>query len=495
MASAGEAGTPDNEISMEFCKLGLRSDIAQAMDSKKITEPSPVQKQVIPRLIAGESLVMAACTGSGKTLAYLLPVIQNMRHQESKGYERLPKRPRCLVLVPTRELARQVLSEVKSVSHYCKVSSAVVLGGEPASQQKQALSRAVDVVVATPGRLVQHFQQGNVLFNQVMHVVVDEVDTMLTQGFGSEIRDVLRGTLRGKPKEGKGARCQLIMASATLTPGVQRLLSDANKLFESSIDDGMDAANDVNNLAKKTDPDDDEAESAVRMRIVEVDGVHRTLPNVRHDFVETKGTDKLVLLRTMLQQKLPGVQSARKNVKYMVFCNKLNSCVAIEKSLAELGVNCLPYHSGLKSQDRDSNLVSFRESTETGCDVLVCTDIAARGLDIPDIDHVVIYDFPLNPVDYIHRSGRTGRAGKKGRVTSLVNKRDEVLSNAIQGAIERGLPLDSLTSARADYRPGGALANVLGHGNAPGRQARSAGTRSEKRDSGRRSNRGDRRSR
>lgn len=227
----------------------------------EITVPTPVQAKVITRILSGENLVMAASTGSGKTLAYTLPCIQALHTQEQQGYVRRPRRPRVLVLVPTRELARQVLDSVKNIGHFSKVASTAVLGGEQYGLQKIQLDRLVDVVVASPGRLMQHKQQGNVYLSQVRHVIIDEVDTMLTQGFGADIRAILRSVvanrilhaadplqekeepepeevlapgqvprLRKLPKE-EVKPAQLVMATATLTKAVKALLDDVKGGF------------------------------------------------------------------------------------------------------------------------------------------------------------------------------------------------------------------------------------------------------------------------
>ncbi len=466
----------------EFSKLGLMTELSEAMDAKELIVPTPVQKAVIPRVCAGENIVMAASTGSGKTLAYMLPIIQNMVLQESQGYMRATKRPRTLVLVPTRELARQVLSEVKSVSHYCKVSSTVVIGGEQSSPQKKALNGMVDVVVASPGRLLQHKEAGNVYFSHVTHVVIDEVDTMLTQGFGSDIRAILRTTL-GRPVKvsssnnnnndsdddnsdipstiitrGQDKSCQLVMATATLTPAVRKLLDDVNGFNIAYTDPSNKTPYALNNAQSKTKIDDEEeARKRIKMSIVEVDGVHRSLPNLRHDFEETKGRDKLSLLREVLHRS----KSGKYNNKCMIFCNTLDSCRAVEYTLSEASVPVISYHGGMNSAAREQNMLNFRENDDIDSNLMVCTDIAARGLDISNVKHVIMFDFPLNPIDYIHRAGRTGRAGAPGHVTSLISKRDMVLSDAIQGAIAKGLPLDSLTSAKRDYSPQGKFNNVL----------------------------------
>jgi superfamily II DNA/RNA helicase len=307
-----------------FGELGLDEDIMAALEAQGgtggvynealfinrslpflvligIHTPTPVQKAVIPRILKEENLVMAASTGSGKTLAYMLPCLQSMHIQEKDGYVRKPKRPRCLVLVPTRELARQVLDCVKQIGHYSKVSSTAVLGGEQYGTQKKQvgathcycswhdsclpsfrpvqLDRLVDVVVASPGRLMEHKKQGNVYLSQVTHVIIDEVDTMLTQGFGPDIRAILRSVIARdslhdhdaaapKPdrdtKRGKDTAqakqeissaiplskpvvpsaathevildapkqpAQLIMATATLTKAVRTLLTDVQGGF------------------------------------------------------------------------------------------------------------------------------------------------------------------------------------------------------------------------------------------------------------------------
>lgn len=169
----------------------------------------------------------------------------------------------------------------------------------------------------------------------------------------------------------------------------------------------------------------------------------RILPHVNHEFEDLKGQDKLIALRNVL------TRNAKKMKRTMIFCNTIDSCRAVEYAInEESGIDSSCYHGDLNSKERENNLDKFR-SGETS--YLVCTDIAARGLDIPDIDHVIMFDFPLNPVDYIHRAGRCGRAGRKGSVTALVAKRDEVLANAIKGAIKQGLPIDSLTASKRDY--------------------------------------------
>jgi superfamily II DNA/RNA helicase len=197
------------------------------------------------------------------------------------------------------------------------------------------------------------------------------------------------------------------------------------------------------------------------MNIVEVAGVHRTLPHVKHQFEETKGMDKLIVLKSILERNHPKMK------RTLIFCNTIDSCRAVEYAINDTPIfHALTYHGDMNSIEREENLKKFRNGicfflinfvccyflVSLGeADLLVGTDIAARGLDIPEIEHVIIFDFPLNPIDYIHRAGRCGRAGRKGTVTSIITKRDVVLSMAIQAAMAKGLPLDSLSASKKDY--------------------------------------------
>jgi superfamily II DNA/RNA helicase len=436
----------NKKVINDFTKLGLLDNIVNGLADISINTPTPVQKAVIPRLLGGENIVMAASTGSGKTFAFALPAIQNMIIQEQYGYKRQVRRPRCLILVPTRELARQILTNIKSVAHTAKISSTAVLGGEQYALQKKSLDRLVDVVVASPGRLIQHKEQGNVFLSHVSTIIIDEVDTMLTQGFGPDIRAVLRSVMAKQNRDDDQKKVQLVMATATLTKAVRVLLDDISGANSFNIE-----FSDASNPTPKKNIDKEE--NKIPIHIVEVDGVHRSLPHVRHNIEETKGLDKLVVLQNVINR------FSTKQYRTLIFCNTVDSCRAAEYFLTEAGIASTCYHGELNSRERESNLDLFRTGKEQ---YMVCTDIAARGLDIPEIDHVIMFDFPLNPVDYIHRAGRCGRAGRKGIVTALITKRDKVLSDAIQGAIARGMPIDNLTSAKKDYQDRGRLAGVVG---------------------------------
>lgn len=246
------------------------------------------------------------------------------------------------------------------------------------------------------------------------------------------------------------------MASASITKPVRALLDDMEG-FNISFKDQLNPSTKRGVVSHKTQGE--RTEDRIGMKLVEVDGFHKALPNVKHIMVDVKGKDKMAAIGDILLSR------KAKSSRTMIFCNTIDSCRALSHHLEMSTIIDIPhhlfasYHGDLKSEDRGKNLLDFRKGH---CQYLICTDIAARGLDIPSVDHVVMFDFPLNPIDYLHRSGRTGRAGRPGRVTALVAKRDIVLARAIQSSISKNLPLDSLTSSKKDYIDKGKLASVVG---------------------------------
>jgi len=409
--------SPEDKDLLEFRKLGLSNEVIEALKELKFETPSTIQKIAIPQVIKGGNLVFASATGSGKTLAYLLPIIQALRNQEVvEGYIRQPQRPRAVVLVPTRELAMQVLEVTKQVSHHAKVSSISILGGEDYGKQRKLLSTAVDIIAASPGRLLQHKEKGHFFTSHITHVVIDEVDTMMMQGFGPEIKKLMSMVRKNET--------QFILCTATLTPAVRRLIDSDDFISEA--------------------------------RVLESSDLHRTLPSLKHVMLDLKGQNKITMLLDVLHQ--------HKDKPTLIFCNTVNSCRAAEHALTEAGIKSGCYHGEVNSIQRKENLGLF---TEGKIKFLVCTDIAARGLDMPEVGHIIMFDFPLNPIDYLHRSGRTARMGAQGLVTSLLSKRDLVLASAIEVAVRKNLPLDTLSSSRKDYAAGGKNAAVMGRKQGP----------------------------
>ncbi|CAL8470428.1 g9970 [Coccomyxa elongata] len=366
-----------------------------------------VQTAAVAEILRGGDVLLASHTGSGKTLAYLLPLVKLLRDAEKRGEaQSKPKRPRAIVLGPTRELTDQILSVAKSISHHAKFRSACVNGGGSMGQQKEALTQPLDILVGTPQKLVQHAEKGHLFWGDVQYVVLDEADTMFDKGFGPEVKAVL-GPLRSKAQPASA-----ILVVATLSQAVRKLL---------------------------------DAEFPGLKR-VETSSLHRGVLGARHSFLAAPpDSNKL----DVLAQVVTG--EAARGRRLMVFCNTLDSCRATEHHLRERGVPTLCYHGDIPLDGRRQAIAQFSaaEPGPEGQPVLVCTDLAARGLDMPGrVDHVVNFDFPLNPMDYIHRTGRTARAGASGRITSIVTKRDAVLAGRIEAALAANQPLDDLSAAK-----------------------------------------------
>lgn len=412
---------PEEQRAAEFRSLGLSPELLVATQEHGLTQPTEIQAAAIPGMLQGGDVLLASHTGSGKTLAYLLPLVHKLREQEQDGQQTKPRRPRALVLGPTRELTDQILQVAKSLSHHARFRSACVNGGGTYAQQATSLANPLDILVATPQKLLQHAEKGNVFYGDVQYVVLDEADTMFDRGFGPEVEKIL-GPLRSKPEP---AHC--ILVAATLTKPIRRLLDDKF-------------------------PD---------MRRLETKSLHKGVAGARHTFLRQQpGQNKLDLLLQVIESE------QRRGQKVMVFCNTLDSCRAADKYLQEHDLPSLSYHGDVPLDGRRQAIASFAEGGNGGeggyaggrqsssQPVLVCTDLAARGLDIPGhVDHVVNFDFPYNPVDYIHRTGRTARAGHKGRVTSLVAKGDQVLASRIDQALQQGLPMDELSADKKSLPP------------------------------------------
>jgi len=431
----------------------------------EITEPTEIQSRAI-RVVSGRggggpeevstgsataatatNVFIASHTGSGKTLAYLLPVIQSLKLAEERAGERLakPRRPKVVVACPTRELAEQVEEVTKSLSHSAKFSSYLVVGGRSYGTQRQRLDAPIDVVIGTPGRLVKHVEQGNLYLGNVDAMILDEADTLFEAGFGDEVKRLLR-PLKARPE---GKTCVLV--SATMPDRLRKLVDDELPGLE----------------------------------YVRTETLHRSAPGLKHRFVDCPGdVDKMSVLEQIVA---PEHKSGK---KIMIFCNTLPSCVAVERTMAEADIATTQYHGDMTSDARAESMRDFISATSRDNLTMVCTDLAARGLDFGRIkvDHVINFDFPMNALDYIHRSGRTARAGAGGKVTNLVAKKDRILAGEIDSAVKLGLPIDNATSSRAvsEARKKKALADA--------RDRRSGGAsrvkRASVRDAPRGSNRG-----
>ncbi|XP_043725002.1 DEAD-box ATP-dependent RNA helicase 39 isoform X1 [Telopea speciosissima] len=393
------------KVVSSFHELGLTEEVMGAVNELGISVPTEIQGLGIPAVLEGMSVVLGSHTGSGKTLAYMLPLVQLLRQDEAlSGMLIKPRRPRAVVLCPTRELCEQVFRVAKSVSHHARFRSTMVSGGGRLRPQEESLNIPIDMVVGTPGRVLQHIEEGNIVYGEIKYLVLDEADTMFDHGFGPDIRKFL-GPLKNRASKSDGQGFQTVLVTATMSKAVQKLI-------------------------------DEEFEGITHLR---TSTLHKKVASARHDFIKLSGSENK--LEALLQVLEP---SLAKGNRVMVFCNTLNSSRAVDHFLGENQILTVNYHGEVPAEQRVENLKKFK-SEDGDCPTLVCTDLAARGLDL-DVDHVIMFDFPMNSIDYLHRTGRTARMGAKGKVTSLVAKKDVPLATRIEEAMKKNESLESLTA-------------------------------------------------
>ncbi|WCJ43291.1 DEAD-box ATP-dependent RNA helicase 39 [Euphorbia peplus] len=387
-----------------FQELGLTEEVIGSLKEMGIEVPTEIQCIGVPAVLDAKSVVLGSHTGSGKTLAYMLPLVQLLRQDESLlGKLMKPRRPRAVVLCPTRELSEQVFRVAKSISHHARFRCTMVSGGGRLKPQEDSLNGPIDMIVGTPGRILQHIEDGNIVYGDIKYLVLDEADTMFDRGFGPDIRKFI-GPLNSRASKPDGQGFQTILVTATMTKAVQKLVEE-------------------------------EFAGIVHLR---TSTLHKKIATARHDFLKLSGSEnKMEALLQVLEPTLA------KGNRVMVFCNTLNSSRAVDHFLSENQISTVNYHGEVPAEQRVLNLQKFK-SDDGDCPTLVCTDLAARGLDL-DVDHVIMFDFPSNSIDYLHRTGRTARMGAKGKVTSLVARKDVQLATRIEEAIKKNESLESLT--------------------------------------------------
>ena len=352
----------------EFSQLGLSPLTLQAVADTGYTNATPIQEQAIPVALAGQDVLGIAQTGTGKTAAFTLPMIDKLASGRTKA-----RMPRGLVICPTRELADQVASSFEKYSKGQKLSWALLIGGVSFGDQEMKLDRGVDVLIATPGRLLDHFERGKLLMTGVQTLVVDEADRMLDMGFIPDIERIFKLT---------PPRRQTLFFSATMPPEITRLTTAFLK-----------------------DPTRIEASRPA----MTADTITQYIVRIPTSDPKAKRT----ALRALV---------AREDVRNgIVFCNRKAEVDIVAKSLKQHGFDAAPIHGDLDQSLRMKTLADFRSGALR---LLVASDVAARGLDIPDVSHVFNYDVPHHADDYVHRIGRTGRAGKSGKAYMLITPAD-----------------------------------------------------------------------
>ncbi len=371
-----------------FASLGVAPALVEALTALGYEEPTPIQREAIPPLLAGRDLLGQAATGTGKTAAFALPLLQ-----------RLPKgpppssKPAVLVLVPTRELAMQVAEAFHRYGRAVEARTVPIYGGASFSQQIAVLKRGVHVVVATPGRALDHLRRGTLDLSGISAIVLDEADEMLDMGFADELEGIL---------EAAPVKRQTTLFSATLPPRIARIA-------------------------------DTHLQDPVRVLIVKEKAVAGALPKVRQTAYMLARAQKVPALGLVLDLEDPTLA--------LVFCRTRHEVDSLAESLAGRGYRVEALHGGMTQDQRDRVMKRTRGGT---VDVLVATDVAARGIDIEQITHVVNFDVPESPQTYIHRIGRTGRAGREGVAITFAEPREHRLLRSIESLTKQRITVAQL---------------------------------------------------
>ncbi|WP_433936762.1 DEAD/DEAH box helicase [Sorangium cellulosum] len=384
---------------MQFADLKLIEPLLRAIEAEGYTAPTPIQEQAIPPILEGNDVLGCAQTGTGKTAAFALPILQRLAQG---GVSAGPRALRVLVLTPTRELAAQIGESFVTYGKNLGLRTAVVFGGVGQRPQMEALRRGVDVLVATPGRLLDLCSQGVSPFGRLDTLVLDEADRMLDMGFIHDIRRVLAML----PE-----RRQTLLFSATMPPDIQKL---ANSILRRPVR-------------------------------VEVAPVATTAEKIDQRVVFVERSDKRAMLEQVLKD--PALRRA------IVFTRTKHGANRVVQQLGRARIEAVAIHGNKSQGARERALASFKQGTTS---VLVATDIAARGIDIDDISHVINYDLPNIPESYVHRIGRTARAGASGVALSFCDSEERPFLADIERLIQKRLPIleiPGLVGAQIDPRP------------------------------------------
>ncbi len=360
---------------MSFDKLGLSDKILSAIAAAGFEKPTPIQEQAIPHALQGRDVLGIAQTGTGKTAAFTLPMLNRLE----KGRARA-RMPRTLILEPTRELAAQVKDSFEIIGQNHKLNLALLIGGVSFADQNRILDRGADVLIATPGRLLDHFERGKLLLTGVEILVIDEADRMLDMGFIPDVERICKLIPFTR---------QTLFFSATMPSEIQRLVDTF-----------------LHNPVRVEVAPPATAAATVTQKIVSA---------------PKEAADKRALLRDVIRGEA-GLTNG------IVFCNRKRDVDIVNKSLRKHGFNAACLHGDMDQRSRMKTLDEFKSGDIS---LLVASDVAARGLDIPNVSHVLNFDVPIHAEDYIHRIGRTGRAGRSGTAIMLATKADKKYVDAI----------------------------------------------------------------
>ncbi|MBC8339354.1 MAG: DEAD/DEAH box helicase [Rhodospirillales bacterium] len=376
---------------MTFNNLGLSDEVLRALEDSGYTEPTPIQSQAIPVVFMGRDILGCAQTGTGKTASFTLPMIDILAAGKAKA-----RMPRSLILEPTRELAAQVAENFDKYGKYHKLTKALLIGGHTMNAQIKTIDKGVDVLIATPGRLLDLFDRGHLLMHDVKILVIDEADRMLDMGFIPDVEKIVAmlPTIRNT-----------LFFSATMPPEIRRL---ADKFLMNP------------------------KEISVSPPATTADTITQGMVVVQHRDGRRPGggaKEKRAVLRNLIKREKP------KNA--LIFCNRKRDVDVVCKSLNTHGITASRLHGDMSQPARTETLGKFKSGE---INIVVCSDVAARGLDIPAMSHVFNFDVPIHAEDYVHRIGRTGRAGLKGHAYTIATPEDGKYLDAIYQVIGKEIP-------------------------------------------------------
>ncbi|MCG1055473.1 DEAD/DEAH box helicase [Mycetohabitans sp. B5] len=393
-ASAAASSSTPAAAPLSFDGFGLAAPILRAIVEQGYTKPTPIQAQAIPIVLAGRDVMGAAQTGTGKTASFSLPIIQRLLPLASTSASPARHPVRALILTPTRELADQVAANVHAYAKHTPLRSAVVFGGVDMNPQTAALRRGVEILIATPGRLLDHVQQKSTSLAQVQMLVLDEADRMLDMGFLPDLQRILN-LLPGQR--------QTLLFSATFSAEIKKL---ASTYLRNPV-------------------------------TIEVARSNSTASNVRQIVFEVAEPDKPAAVVQLIRQ--------RELKQVIVFCNSKIGASRLARQLERDGVVATAIHGDRSQSERMQALDAFKRGE---IEALVATDVAARGLDIAELPAVINFDLPFNAEDYVHRIGRTGRAGASGDALSLFSGNERKQLADIEKLIKRALTIEPLELER-----------------------------------------------
>ena len=374
----------------KFADLNLNPKVLKAVEEAGYETPTPIQAGAIPSALEGRDVLGIAQTGTGKTASFTLPMITMLARGRARA-----RMPRSLVLAPTRELAAQVAENFDTYAKHVKLTKALLIGGVSFKEQDALIDKGVDVLIATPGRLLDHFERGKLLLTGIEIMVVDEADRMLDMGFIPDIERIFGLTPFTR---------QTLFFSATMAPEIERITNTF-----------------LSNPAKVE----------VARQATASETIEQSVVMFRASRRDRGASEKRALLRALIDGEGEACSNA------IIFCNRKTDVDIVAKSLKKHGYDASPIHGDLDQSQRMKTLDGFRDGDIR---LLIASDVAARGLDIPAVSHVFNFDVPSHAEDYVHRIGRTGRAGREGKAITICASSDEKYLDGVEKLIEKTIP-------------------------------------------------------